>query len=120
MKYSDINFGALKAGLRDLSESKETQLHQYSGGIEGEMWVFEETVCLVFDVSGLSKVRDSARNAATIPQAISKRVDSLSKHLSRIPANLSVEELCDHPKMTNVRIEAKELLELLEAEQLRQ
>jgi hypothetical protein len=115
MKYSDINFDALKTGLSDLSESEEMQLHRWTGGIEGEMSTFDEAVCITFDNSGLSKVMDSVRDASTIPSEVRLLAKSLSNHIFSVPSYLSVEEFCAHPEMVNVRIEARKLLDILES-----
>lgn len=91
--------------------SFEEQRQLWLGHRKGEMSSFEETVCGIFDDSGLARAMDKGLLREKYGDEIAQQVEILRRLIHKIPSNLRPSDLIELPIMHQIRESAKSLLE---------
>jgi hypothetical protein len=107
-----MNIQRLIWGLEELSD-RELQEKVWTGNADGEMSSFVEAVCSTFDDSGLSHVLDSHQPTGAISSEVIEMARRLDRLVKRIPQSAAPLDIIHHPAMSDIRVLAAELLDLL-------
>ncbi len=101
-------------GLEDLSDkSFQKRVWANIDNVDGELSSFTETVCQLFDDTGLGRKLDRDQQLYHVSPENRSKLIRLRRLIASVPHFASQLEIIDHPKMDVIRVLSKEILHSL-------
>ena len=104
--------------LEELASRKKQERLWLSDCSSGEVSSFEETVCQLFDDSGVSRELRSGKLRLVFPKRFCDCLEKIDAHIGKVPQQQPPLEIINHPEMEIIRGLCKELLQIIANEQL--